>query len=50
MNYVGLLIWIFQLVYGFVCIFNNVPVNSVVYMCAVVVCIMHYIASIIEDM
>lgn len=46
MNVICLLIWCAQLVYGFAQIVNDKPVNSIVYLCAVSVCILYYIDRI----
>lgn len=41
-----LTIWIFQLVFGFVNISNGTNINPWIFVCAVVVCIIHYIQEI----
>lgn len=46
MNIIMLGIWIFQLVYGIVNVVNGTNINPIVFICAVLICILHYIEEI----
>lgn len=45
-NILMLAIWIFQLVFGIVNIVNGVNVDPVIFICAVITCIVFYIQEI----
>lgn len=38
-----LAIWIFQLIYGIVHIVNGTNIHPFIFICAVIICIIHYI-------
>ena len=46
MNILMLGIWIFQLVFGIVKAANGTNIHPSVFVCAVLICIMHYIEKI----
>ena len=48
MNIICLLIWCFQLVYGIVQIVNNKPIDPIVFICAVLICIINYLNEIFQ--
>lgn len=39
-------IWIFQLIFGFIDIANGTNINPWIFVCAVAICIIHYIQEI----
>ena len=43
MNILMLGLWIFQLVFGIVNAVNGTNINSLIFICAVAICILHYI-------
>ena len=45
-NILMLGIWIFQLVFGIVNIVNGTNINPWIFICAVIICIIHYIQEI----
>lgn len=49
MNYLCLFIWIFELVYGFNKLTNDQYIHPAIFICAVIVCIMHYIGEIANE-
>jgi hypothetical protein len=46
---IALGIWVFQLFYGIYQIASDKPINSIVYLCAVVSCILYFGEKIKED-
>lgn len=48
MNIFCLAIWIFQLVFGIIKIVNNEAVHPLIFICAVAICIIHYLAEIFK--
>ena len=48
MNICGLLIWIVQLVIAVVWTITGTPINHILYIIAVLVCILHYIGELVR--
>ena len=46
MDIVCLLIWIFQLVLGIKALLTGEEINPLIFLCAVMVCILHYLQEI----
>lgn len=49
MNIFMLLIWLSQLAFGIISLINGTPIHPFVFICAVIVCIVHYLTEIFSE-
>lgn len=48
MNVIGLILWIFQLAMAIAWTISGKPINHVLYILAVLVCILHYVEELVR--
>jgi len=44
-----LVMWIIQLIFGIVCVANGKEISAGVFICAVIICILHYAGELLTE-